>query len=285
MKNFCVVTNSYKDENKKVAKKTAEYIEAAGGMCVIKDNVDATTGDFRVIEKDEMPGNLECVITIGGDGTLLHAAKDLREMDVVFIGINKGTLGFLAEISPENIEKALERLMKDDFNVESRMMLQGEVIRDGEILYTSKVLNDIVIHRGGDITISSFNVYVNGHLLGRFQADGIILSTPTGSTAYNLSSGGPVARPDSHMIILTPICSHSIGNRSILLSRNDEIEIEIGACRKPLEEHRKLAFDGDGIYNIISGDRIRVSEAVETTKIAKLDESSFLQVIKDKLGN
>lgn len=147
------------------------------------------------------------------------------------------------------------------------------------------MLNDIVIHRGGDMAISNFDVYVNGQLLGKFQADGIILSTPTGSTAYNLSAGGPVARPDSHMIILTPICPHSIGTRSILLSRNDEIEVIIGPSRTPNEENRKIAFDGDGIFNIVSEDRIRIYEAVETTEIAKLDEGSFLQVIKDKLGD
>lgn len=285
MKNFCIVTNRYKDEYGQLAKKVAEYIENAGGTCIVKDNVDEKTGEFIVIAKEDMPVNLECIITIGGDGTLLHAAKDLMELDVVFIGINKGTLGFLAEISPENMEQSLDRLINDDFNVESRMMLQGEVIRDGRSIYISKVLNDIVVHRGGEITISSYNVYVNGHLLGEFHADGIILSTPTGSTAYNLSSGGPVARPDSHMIILTPICSHSIGSRSILLSRSDEIEIEVVEYRKPGEEHKKLAFDGDGIFNIVSGDIIRIREAAETTEIAKLDESSFLQVIKNKLGS
>lgn len=285
MKNFCIVTNSYKDEKEKLANLIAKYIEKSGGVCSIQNNVDVNTGEFQVINQEEMSENLECVITIGGDGTLLHAAKDLVELDVVFIGINKGTLGFLAEISPEKIEEALDRLLDDRFNVESRMMLKGEVLRDGNIVYQSTVLNDIVAHRGGDIAMSSFNVYVNGQLLCTYAADGIILSTPTGSTAYNLSAGGPVARPDSHMIILTPICPHTIGSRSILLSRNDEIEVEIGESKKPGEEHRKLAFDGDGIFDIISGDRIRISEAKVTTEIAKLDEGSFLQVIKDKLGN
>lgn len=285
MKNFCIITNSYKDEKEKLAKSISEYIMKSGGVCVIQNNVDMNTGEFQVINSDDMPENLECVITIGGDGTLLHAAKDLVDLDVVFIGINKGTLGFLAEISMEEIEGALDRLLKDQFNVESRMMLKGEVLRDGEVVYQSTVLNDIVAHRGGDIAMSKYNVYVNGQLLGVYAADGMILSTPTGSTAYNLSAGGPVARPDSHMIILTPICPHTIGTRSILLSRNDEIEVEIGGSKKPGEEHRKLAFDGDGIFDLKSGDRIRISEAEVTTEIAKLDEGSFLQVIKDKLGN
>ncbi|MFQ9515544.1 MAG: NAD(+)/NADH kinase [Eubacterium sp.] len=285
MKNFCIVTNSYKDEKEKLAKKIAEYIRQAGGVCTIKNNVDGNTGEYKVIKAEKLSDNLECIITIGGDGTLLHAAKDLLELDVVFVGVNKGTLGFLAEISPEELETALDKLLQDEFNVESRMMLKGQVIRNGNVVYRATVLNDIVIHRGGDIAMSAYNVYVNGQLLSTYAADGIILSTPTGSTAYNLSAGGPVARPDSHMIIVTPICPHTISTRSILLSRNDEIEVEVGACKKPGEEHRKLAFDGDGIFNIVSGDRIRISEALETTEIAKLDEGSFLQVIKDKLGN
>lgn len=285
MKNFCIVTNGYKDEKEILANKIAEYIRNSGGVCVIKDNVDENTGEYRVINADELSGNLECVITIGGDGTLLHTAQDLLELDVVFVGVNKGTLGFLAEISPEEIEGSLDRLINDEFYVESRMMLTGELIRDGKVINTSTVLNDIVVHRGGDISISNYNVYVNGTKLGTYMADGLILSTPTGSTAYNLSAGGPVARPESHMIILTPICPHAIGTRSILLARNDVIEIEIGETRKQGEEHRKLAFDGDGIYNIVSGDRIRIREAEETTEIAKIDAGSFLQVIKDKLGN
>lgn len=285
MKNFCIITNSYKDEKRKVANKISGHIKSAGGNCIICDNINNESGDFRVIDEKEMPDNVECVITIGGDGTLLHAAKDLLNLDVVFIGVNKGVVGFLAEISLDEIEKSIDRLINDEFNVESRMMLKGEVLRDNKVIHTSKVLNDIVIHRGGDISISNYNVYVNEHLLGEFNADGIILSTPTGSTAYNLSAGGPVARPDSHMIILTPICSHTIGNRSILLAQNDKIEVVIGKSRTPNKEHRKLAFDGDGIFNIISGDRIRISKADETTEIAKIDEGSFLQVIKDKLGN
>lgn len=284
MKNFCIVTNNYKDEKENLAKKIAKYITKSGGVCTIENNVDQNTGEFKVLDMKKMSENLECVITIGGDGTLLHTAKDLLKLDVVFIGINKGTLGFLAEISPEDIERALDKLLLDQFKVESRMMLSGQVIRNGSVVYRSTVLNDIVIHRGGDIAMSVFYVYVNGQLLSKYSADGIILSTPTGSTAYNLSAGGPVARPDSHMIILTPICPHTIATRSILLSRNDEIEVEIGESKNPGEEHRKLAFDGDGIFNLVSGDRIRIREAFETTEIAKIDEGSFLQVIKDKLG-
>lgn len=284
MKNFCVVTNSYKDDKMKTAEKIYNYILSKKGKCIIIDNVDEKTGDFKLLNKEMLPYNTECIISIGGDGTLLHAAKDLIDMDIVFVGVNKGNLGFLAEISPNEIEKSLNKLLDNQFNIESRMMLKGEVIRDKKYVYESTVLNDIVIHRGGDLAITDYDVYVNEQLLGSYHADGLILATPTGSTAYNLSAGGPVARPDSDMIMLTPICPHTLANRSILLSGNDKIEVKIGECRTPNGEKRKAAFDGDGIFNIVSGDIIKIIKASSTTKIAKLDEGSFLQAIKDKLN-
>lgn len=283
MKRFCVVTNSYKDEQLKTARIISDYICNRDGKCIIIDNVDSGTGEYKILSPDDVPKDTECVISIGGDGTLLHAAKDLIDLDVVFVGVNKGNLGFLAEISPDEIELALDKLMMDQFQIESRMMLQGEVKRNEESVYSSVVLNDIVVHRGDELAITDYEVFVNDNMLGTYQADGIILSTPTGSTAYNLSAGGPVARPDSHMIMLTPICPHTLANRSIILSRNDKIEVKIGQCRTPNEERRKVAFDGDGIFNIVSGDIIYISEANKATKIAKIDEASFLQAIKDKL--
>lgn len=285
MKNFAVITNKYKDEKSILAKKIAEYITSKGGTCSIHNIVDDKTDRFREIKLDEVADDLECVITIGGDGTLLHVAKDLESKDVLFVGVNKGMLGFLAEISHDQIEISVNRLLNDDFNVESRMMLTGELIRDGKSIYSENVLNDIVIHRGEDMAVISFDVYVNEQLLGKYTADGLILSTPTGSTAYNLSAGGPVARPDSHMIIMTPICSHSIGNMSIIFSNEDVLEVHIGPAKQPNIECRKVCFDGDSIVDIVTGDVIKIKKAKEQTKIIKLDESSFLQAIKDKLGD
>ena len=247
---------------------------------------------------DEKEGNLDKVQMLFADMEEREEAWKELEREGVFelvgslqynieinaVGVNKGTLGFLAEISPDNVKESLDKLINDDFNIESRMMLDGRIIRDGKQVYSSTVLNDIVIHRGGDLAITDYQVYVNKEILGNYHADGIILSTPTGSTAYNLSAGGPVARPDSNMIILTPICPHTLANRSLILSRHDNIEVKIGKSRIANEENRRISFDGDGIFKIISGDIISISESEKTTKIAKLDEGSFLQAVKDKLN-
>lgn len=285
MKNFCIITNNKKDKDYVLTNTIKNYVTEHGGQCIIKEHEEDNQGEYRYTNPDTMPKDIECVLTIGGDGTLLQAARDLHKNDVVFVGINKGTLGFLAEVSPEEVEEALCRIMNDDYNIESRMMLQGTVIREDKEIFSTSVLNDIVIHRGADIRIAEFTVYVNNQLLCKYDADGIILATPTGSTAYNLSAGGPVARPNSKLIILTPICAHSIGQKSIVLSDEDVIEVKIGKCRDTKNELRRVAFDGDSINELVSGDIIRISKSEQQTKMIKLDDSSFLQTLKDKMGD
>lgn len=285
MRNFCIITNEKKDKDYILTNRIKKYITQNGGYCQIKESSDNPQSEYRYTDPNSISDSLQCVITIGGDGTLLQAARDLNTRDVVFVGINKGTLGFLAEVGPDEVENALNRLMHDDFKIESRMMLQGTIMRGKEEVFSSSVLNDIVIHRGADIRISDYYVCVNKQPLGNFKADGIILSTPTGSTAYNLSAGGPIARPNSNLIILTPICAHSIGQKSIVLSDEDEVEVTIGKCKNPKGELRKISFDGDNIVEVKSDDIIRIKKSELQTKMVKLDDSSFLQTLKDKMGD
>lgn len=283
MKKFCIITNSRKDNDKETASKAKEYLEKNGCEVVVFDNVDAVTNEYISIDPKDIPDKTECIITVGGDGTLLHAARALKNLDSIFVGLNKGSLGFLAEISTDDMEESLNRLINDEFKVEDRMMLRATLIRDGEEVTKSNVLNDVVIHRGAEISISNYNVHVNGTMLSTYLADGIIVATPTGSTAYNLSAGGPLARPDSHLMIMTPICSHRLGTRSIIFSKNDTIEIEIGEDRKYDDEARCLSLDGDKVIRVCVGDIIRIEAASNSTKIAKLDDSSFVQYVREKI--
>lgn len=283
MKNFCIITNKLRDERGEVAQEVKEILEGYGAECVVLDNVDKDSESFCYIDPSDIPDSCECVIGIGGDGTLLHIARELKNLDVNFVGLNKGNLGFLTEITTEHMEEELKKLVDDEFEVESRMMLKATLERDGKIIERASVLNDVVIHRGAEISVVNFDVYVNGELLGNYRSDGILLATPTGSTGYNISAGGPLARPDSHLIILTPICNHSAGSRSLIFTQNDEIEIVVGQTRKNDEEPRVLAFDGNGKIELQPGDKIKVSTAEEATKIIKIDEVSFLQSVRNKL--
>lgn len=283
MKNFCIITNIHKDNNNELANHVKGLLEVQNCFCQMLDSVDNATKEYKVIDINEVDERVECVIAVGGDGTLLRVSNNLKALDVVFVGINLGRLGFLAEISTEDIEHSVKRLVEDDFNVESRMMLSARLIRDGKELINANVLNDIVLHRGAEISISNYDVYVNDNFLGTYNADGLIIATPTGSTAYNMSAGGPFARPDSHVIILTPICSHALGSRSIIFSKNDHIEVRIAEDRKNDKQSRGLSLDGGKRYEMQSGDIVKIEMADETTKILKFGDESFLQTIREKI--
>lgn len=233
MKNFLILTNEKKDPGLRISKHIQEYIERSGGtsyrMCDftrdIQENISCITEDTQ------------CVVVLGGDGTMLHAARLIVPHDLPMVGVNLGTLGFLTEIELQNLYEGLDCLLKDEFQVEKRSMLKGTVIHHDQETYHLSALNDIVITRSGFSRIISLRIMVNGKFLDDFSADGVIISTPTGSTGYNLSAGGPVVNPKANVILVTPVCPHSLHAKSMVLSQEDEIEIYLENVREnQLEE-------------------------------------------------
>ena len=192
MKIFHIYTNLLKDTGGETTAYIRNYLEERG--CICKDQVD---------------GTVEGIIVLGGDGTMLRAAGEYLGRHIPMIGVNLGTLGYLAEVEQDQIETALDSLIADKYEVESRMMLSGIPVIAGESMAPMIALNDIVITRKGALHVINFNIYVNGQLLSTYNADGMIISTPTGSTAYNLSAGGPIVEPKARLILMTPVCSHT----------------------------------------------------------------------------
>lgn len=283
MKNFLIISNNYKDIENRLAERICEYIRRCGAECKVSGEEKPKHGrSYKYTNPNEVDSSIECVITVGGDGTLLGAANDLIGRDVVFIGINLGKLGYLAEMNTNDFESMIDSLINDEYSVEERMMICGNVVRDGQIIFAHAALNDIVLHREISGGLIGFNIYVNGKYLSRYNADGVIFSTPTGSTAYNLSAGGPIVKPDARLILLTPICAHSINNHSIVLSENDEITIEICGDR---QECASLTFDGDNEIEALEGDRIVITQYALPAKIARLGERSFIEILKEKMGD
>ena len=227
----------------------------------------------------------DCVIVLGGDGTLLQAAADLGDRDIPFLGINLGTLGFLAEVNVSDIEEALDQLIRDDFLIEKRMMLLGKSYAGEEKLDETRALNDIVITRKGSLQIIYFNIYVNGQFLHRYHADGIIVATPTGSTGYNLSAGGPVVEPKASLILISPICPHSMQNRSIVLSPDDTVTIEIEKSRDGSEQEVEAIFDGSHKVALRTGNKLIIKKSERTTGIVKLSQMSFLEILHRKMSD
>ena len=224
LKKFWIVTNDGKDTNHAVTEKVKELLEIAGRSCILCEK-DAEKNIIR----ERIPDMIDCAIVIGGDGSLIEVARTLWKRDVPILGINMGTLGYLTEVEVSNLAEDITQMLKGDYLYEERMMLEG-MFPNGK---KDVALNDIVVSRkGDDLRIIYFKLFVNGELLNSYEADGIIISTPTGSTAYNMSAGGPIVEPTASLTVITPICSHALNTRSIVLSSDDEIVIEIGEGRR-----------------------------------------------------
>lgn len=281
MKKFYIITNPLKDKDFKITDSICRYLREQGRECAAdRDFTDSKEPDKAA----DIPEDCDCVLVLGGDGTLIRAAREVVRKGLPLLGINLGTLGFLTETDTANATEVLERLMKEEYEIEERMMLYGRMLSKGGEVSGNLALNDIVISRSGSLRVVNFKIYVNGEYLHSYNADGVIVSTPTGSTGYSLSAGGPVVEPSASMIILTPICPHSLNTRSIILSSKDQVEIEIGPGRKREKEEAAAVFDGDIEVLMETGDRILIHKAERKTKIVKISKISFLEVLRRKMG-
>jgi NAD+ kinase len=276
MKRFFLITNTSKDPEGVYTKKIVEYIRGHGGTAVCTDGNSLADGQFEQESAD-------CVLVLGGDGTLLRAARHMMDRDIPLLGINLGTLGYLAEVESTRIEPAIDQLLLDDYTREERMMLSGIVQKQGHS-EENYALNDIVISRCGSLQVLTFHIYVNGQFLNSYSADGIIVATPTGSTSYNMSAGGPIVEPGARLLLLTPICPHTLNTRSIVLAPEDEIMIEIPEGRDGQIQTVEASFDGSHKVVLNTGDQVSVRKAEKTTGILKLQTESFLAVLHKKMS-
>ena len=285
MNKFYIITNHQKDEKLEVTRKIQEYLEKHEKTCYIQYEAKpgAENAGYKFTNIEKIPQEVECVLVLGGDGTLIQAARDTIKRNIPLVGFNFGTLGFLAEIEKENMYTALDKLMNDEYYLESRMMLTGTVYRDGEPMMSDIALNDIVLNRSGALRTINYEIYVNGDFLYSCPADGIIISTPTGSTGYNLSARGPIVSPSSSMIVLTPICPHSLTSSSIVLSADDKVAVKMGPGRRNANEAAVVTFDGAQSAGLIIGDYVEITQAKETTKLVKISKKSFVETVRKKM--
>ncbi len=213
---------------------------------------------LSVVPNTEMLGiHCELVIVIGGDGTLLQAARLLAKHDVALVGINLGKLGFLTDIHPAKLEHYLDEILSGVYTEESRFLIYAEVYRDGQCIAQSNALNDMVIHRWNMIHMLVFETTINGHFVNRQRSDGLVVATPTGSTAYALSGGGPIVHPALDALVLVSICPHTLSNRPIVIDGNSRINISIEANQTG---QAQLSCDGMLCQQVIPGDRIVIEK-------------------------
>ncbi len=279
---FLIVTNKSKDRGMGLTERMAIYLEKCG--IIVKRAIrNSEVGDDDKISTE----GVDVVIVLGGDGTFLRTARECAGSGVPILGVNLGALGFLSETAPEDIESAMDRMIAGEFEVSKRMMLKASIDRadpaDGEASM-SPALNDITVTRCGSLQIMRFSIFVNGKELSNFNADGIIVSTPTGSTGYNMSAGGPIVEPEADLIVLTPICAHTLNSRSIVLSAQDTVEIVIGEGRDGNRAEVEAAADGSERVRLYTGDKISIRRSEYTSNVVRLSKDSFLHTLHQKLG-
>jgi len=227
-----------------------------------------------------VPNTVDWVVVLGGDGTMLGAARKVGRYGVPILGVNLGGLGFLTGIPVERLYSVIEMMIDGHLEVESRVMLEIKVLRKEEELFRFQVLNDVVINKRTLARIIDLDVTINDEFLTTFRADGLIISTPTGSTAYNLAAGGPILYPTMETFILTPICPFTLTNRPIIIPDTDIIEIKMG---KRSEEKVILTFDGQVGFDFYSDDKLIIYKSKEKIKLLTPSDHSYFKILRTKL--
>lgn len=277
MNSFFIIANKQKDINLEITEQIRHHISRLGAVCNIYDQYD------RDVSSIDIPEGTQCILVIGGDGTILAAARMLVGSNIPLLGINLGTLGFLADVNLADLSKTLDLLLQDQYQVENRIMLTAEVYKQGEKAATYIALNDFNINRFGASRVIGLKVGINGSVIDRYRADGVIVCTPTGSTGYNLSAGGPIINPTCKNFVITPICPHSLTARSIVLAKEDIVTVEVEQIRSNIKEEAIISFDGREGLSLFPGDQVKIYKSQEVTPFIKATEVSFVQILKEKL--
>ncbi|TCT16928.1 NAD+ kinase [Natranaerovirga pectinivora] len=286
MENFGILTNRSKDPDFEMTKLIAKWLEDNNKTVVLTTELLESSEDNKVNMADEaLYKVMDCAIILGGDGTIIHSARKLAVHEVPIVGVNLGTVGFLAEVEKKDALNVLEKILSEEYVIENRMMLSTSIISsNGNMINAGIGLNDVVVTRGGFSRIIELSVYVNGQLIDIYYADGMIVSTPTGSTAYSLSAGGPILNPATEMMVITPICPHSLTARSIVVSGEDEVWVKVEDIRNKEDGDVLVTIDGQIGYKLNKNDKIVIKNAAHKTKLVKLKDNNFYTLLRKKIG-
>ncbi len=275
-----LAVNRSKPNARVVARELIQLLEQRDAKVLIEDKVAVELGRTDLgVTLAQMAERVKMVFVLGGDGTLLGIARRFASRNVPILGINLGYLGFLSEAEPDSLENAVEKVLDGDYIIEERMMIETEVIRGGRRLEQGVALNDVGIAKGSFSRMITSTIYVDDMYLGTYSGDGVIVSSPTGSTAYSLAAGGPIVSPNVNVLLLTPICPHTLNARSIILSAKDKLHIRVSATHEDIG----LTIDGQLGFKLKVDDVIQLQRAPYNTLLVKWKESSFFEVVRKKL--
>lgn len=255
-------------------------IELAGGPEIEHERIEHETGcGVEMVEPERLAGTVDLILVLGGDGTMIATARMMGDAEVPVIGVNYGGLGYLAEFRIEELFSALEAILQGDYKVQRRMMLAVELRRGEELVTQNRVLNDVVINKSALARIIEIEAYLNEQFVNSFRADGLIVATPTGSTAYNLSAGGPVVYPSMEVVVITPICPFTLSNRPIVVPEDSLIDVRL----KTDNEEVALTLDGQVGFPLQAGDRVLIRRSETTFNLVQPANRNYFDVLRDKL--
>ena len=286
MKNVVLTPNPYRDKNFQTVRAAMKVLKEAGmepRLCLpfeVDRNYELPK-DLRFHKLDRELQNAELVVCFGGDGTILHMAKAATRKNVPILGVNIGTMGFIAELESGELQE-LKRLVNDDFTLDSRMMLDVTIRRDRDVIFHDIALNDVAITKGAVARIVHLSVCCDGVQAMEFGVDGRIVSTPTGSTAYSLSAGGPIVEPDARSILINPICAHDMVNRCIVASDKRTVTVGMAASAR---RNAFLSVDGGKVFKMNMGDVAYITCSKLETKLIRMKDRSFYDVVNRKFRN
>ena len=279
--------NPYRDRGLKAAQAAEKILKAAGvetAVC-LPFAVEGGNMEFpkhiQFKKTEEELKDADILVCFGGDGTILHAAKDANQFHVPILGVNLGSVGFMAELELGELSM-LSRLPAGKYNVESRMMLDVTVRREGRMIYSDIALNDAALTKGAVARVVDLEVLGDKTTITKMSADGVVISTPTGSTAYSMSAGGPIVEPTAENLIVTPICAHVLHSSSMVLSRERTVAIRMGRLAR---KTAYLSVDGGKAHKLSGGDVVEVKKSKAQTRLVCLTGRSFYDILQQKLGN
>ncbi len=255
-------------------------IKLIGGPEIERERIEHETGcPVKQVVNESLAAEVDLILVLGGDGTMIATARMLGDEEVPVLGVNYGGLGYLAEFRIEELYTALESILAENYRLDHRVMLSVELLREGEPPKLSRVLNDVVINKSALARIIEIETFLNSQFVNSFRADGLIVSTPTGSTAYNLSAGGPVIFPSMNAVVITPICPFTLSNRPIVVPDDAEIELLL----KTDNEEVALTLDGQVGFPLKVADRVIIRKSRTTFNLIQPSNRNYFDVLRDKL--
>lgn len=270
LKTICEVTTWLADKG----------IELVGGPEIERERIEHETGcAVTEVQSEKLAESVDLILVLGGDGTMIATARMIGDQEVPVLGVNYGGLGYLAEFRIEELYSALESILAENYRLDKRVMIHVDLERDSEPVAHHRVLNDVVINKAALARIIEIDVFLNDLFVNSFRADGLIISTPTGSTAYNLSAGGPVVFPSMNAIVITPICPFTLSNRPIVVPDDAVIELRL----KTEKEEVALTLDGQVGFPLCVGDRVFIRKSRTTFNLIQPSNRNYFDVLRDKL--